>query len=146
MPWALNDSNFTGLSYAAMSDVLVIKASKDRLRDAMGNIQWLSQEVLSQTVNIIALYTQRIQTLEFRSSRERIISELIYLAKRFGKHQGTDIFIDAPITHQDIADSINMNRETASRALELLFQEGLVSQKNHYFIVRDVGELQEALG
>lgn len=145
LPWALNGSNFTGLSYEAMSDVTVIKASKDMLRKAMGNNQWLSQEVLSQAVNIIALYTQRIQTLEFRSARERIISELIYLAKRFGKHRGAEIIIDAPITHQDIADSISMNRETASRAIELLFKEGLLKQVDHYFRVVDIAKLQSAL-
>ncbi len=145
LPWALDGTNFTGLSYVAMSDVTVIKASKDTLRKAMGDNQWLSQEILSQTVNIIALYTQRIQTLEFRSARERIIAELIYLAKRFGKHQGADIIIDAPITHQDIGDSISMNRETASRALELLFKEGLLKQVDHYFRIVDIAKLQSVL-
>jgi CRP-like cAMP-binding protein len=145
LPWALNGSNVTGLSYEAMTDVTVIRASKDRLRSAMGNNQWLSQEVLNQTVNIIALYTQRIQTLEFRSARGRIIAELIYLAKRFGKHKGMEIIIDAPITHKDIADSINMTRETASRTLEILFKEGLVGQKDHFLTIQNLTRLQAAL-
>jgi len=72
LPWALDGTNNTGLSYEAMSDVTIIKASKDKLREALGNNQWLSQEILNQTVNVIALYTQRIQTLEFRSARGRI--------------------------------------------------------------------------
>lgn len=146
LPWALDGSNYTGLSYQSMTDVTVIKASKDKLRDAMGNNQWLSQEVLNQTVNIIALYTQRIQTLEFRSARERITAELIYLAKRFGKPHGYEIMIDAPITHQDIADSICMNRETASRALGQLFKEGLLTQKDHFFSVVDISKMQATLG
>jgi len=37
---------------------------------------------------------------------------LLYLAERFVKHIGAEVLIDAPITHQDIADSISMNRET----------------------------------
>jgi CRP-like cAMP-binding protein len=145
LPWALNGYYTTGLSYEAMSDVTILRASKDKLRAAMGNNAWLTNEVLNQAVNIIAVYTQRIQTLEFRSARGRIIAELLYLAERFGKHAGSEIVIDAPITHQDIADSINMNRETASRALELLFDEGLMGQKDHLFIVRDVTKLQAAL-
>jgi CRP-like cAMP-binding protein len=145
LPWALNGSNVTGLSYEAMTDVSIIRASKDKLRDAMGRNQWLSQEVLNQTVNIIALYTQRIQTLEFRSARGRIIAELIHLAERFGRQKGTVMVIDAPITHQDIADSINMSRETASRALELLFKEGLVGQDNHLFTILDLDKLKQVL-
>ena len=145
LPWALNGTNITGLSYDAMSDVTIIKASKDKLRDAMGKNQWLSQEILNQAVNIIALYTQRIQTLEFRSARERIIAELIYLTKRFGKNYNNKIIIDVPITHQDIADSISMNRETASRALELLFKEGLLSQTDRLLSVSSLPKLQAAL-
>jgi len=142
LPWALDGAHTTGLFYEAMTDVTVLRASKDKLRTAMGNNTWLSQEILKQTVNIITLYTQRIQTLEFRSARGRIISELLYLAERFGKSQGKEILIYAPITHQDIADSINMTRETASRTLELLFKEGLVGQKDHLFTVLDLPKLQ----
>jgi CRP/FNR family transcriptional regulator len=111
----------------------------------MGNNTWLSQEILKQAVRIITIYTQRIQTLEFRSARGRLIAELLYLAERFGKPQGTAILINAPLTHQDIADSINMTRETASRALEVLFKEGLVSQKDHLLSVQNLRQLKIAL-
>jgi CRP/FNR family cyclic AMP-dependent transcriptional regulator len=145
LPWALDGMNVTGLSYEAMGDVTIIKSSKYKLREAMGRNQWLSEEILSQTVDLIALYTQRIQTLEFRSARGRIIAEIIHLQERFGRHQGAKIIIDVPVTHQDIADSINMSRETASRALELLFEEGLVGQDDHMFTVPDSDKLKRAL-
>lgn len=142
LPWALDGAYTTGLFYEAMTDVTALRASKEKLRTAMGNNTWLSQEVLKQAVNIITVYTQRIQTLEFRSARGRIIAELLYLAQRFGKPQGRAVLIDAPITHQDIADSINMTRETASRALGLLFEEGLLGQSNHLFTIRDLPKLR----
>lgn len=145
LPWALDGAHTTGLFYEAMNNVVVLRASKDKLRIAMGDNAWLSQEVLKQAVNIIIVYTQRIQTLEFRSARGRIIAELLNLAERFGEGHGKEVFINAPITHQDIADSINMTRETASRALERLFQEGLMGQKDHLFTVLDLPKLQAAL-
>lgn len=145
LPWALDGYHVTGLSYIAMSDVTVIRSSKDKLRIAMGNNMWLTQEVLNQAVNVIAIYTQRIQTLEFRSARGRVIAEMLFFAERFGRPHGSEIILDAPITHQDIADSINMNRETASRALELLFEEGLIGQDEHLFTIKDPTKLREAL-
>jgi CRP-like cAMP-binding protein len=135
----------TGLSYVALSDVKLLRSSKDKLRIAMGNNMWLTQEILNQAVNVIAVYTQRIQILEFRSARGRVIAEMLFFAERFGKQHGAEILIEAPITHQDIADSINMNRETASRALEDLFEEGLMGQEDHLFTVRDHAKLQAAL-
>lgn len=145
LPWALDGAHTTGLFYEAMTEVTILRAPKDKLRDAMGNNTWLSQEILKQAVDIITIYTQRIQTLEFRSARGRIIAELLSLAERFGVHSGLEILINAPITHQDIADSINMTRETASRTLELLFEEGLMGQKDHLFTIKNLAKLQLAL-
>ena len=48
---------------------------------------------MRQAVNIIDVYTQRIQTLEFRSARGRMISELLYLAERFGERHGKEVII-----------------------------------------------------
>jgi CRP/FNR family transcriptional regulator len=145
LPWALDGASTTDLFYEAMTNVEVLRVDKDKLRAAMGNNTWLSREVLSQTVDMISICTQRIQTLEYRTARKRIIAELIYIAGRFGEKHDKEIIINAPITHQDIADSINMSRETASRALELLFEEGLVGQKEHLFTVKDIHKLQVAL-
>lgn len=50
------------------------------------------------------------------------------------------------IIHQDIANSINMTRETASRALGLLFEEGLVKQVDHLFTARNMDKIEEASG
>lgn len=145
LPWALDGAHTTGLFYQAMSDVTVLRVSKDKLRDGMGHNPWLAQEISRQAVAIITVYTQRIQTLQFRSARGRIIAELISLAERFGKADNDKVLIEAPITHQDIADSINMTRETASRALELLFEEGLMGQTDHLFTVRDISKLRAEL-
>ena len=144
--WALDGTHTEGLFYEAMSDVTVLRTSKEKLRTAMRTNMWLCQETLKQSVNIIAAYAQRIQTLEFRTARERLIAEMLNLAEMFGKTQGNKVLIDAPITHQDIADSINMTRETASRALGLLFEEGLVEQIDHLFTIKGVPKLEKESG
>ncbi len=144
--WALDGAHVEGLFYEAMSDVTVLRSTKEKLRSNMESNIWLCQEILRQSVNIITAYSQRIQTLEFRTARDRLVAELLNLAELFGKPQGDEILINAPITHQDIADSINMSRETASRALEQLFEEGLIKQVDHLFTVRRVGKLEEQSG
>lgn len=144
--WALDGVHTEGLFYKAMSDVTVLKTSKEKLRTNMESNIGLCQEILKQSVNIITAYSQRIQTLEFRTARERLVAELLSLAEMFGEKQGNEILINAPITHQDIADSINMTRETASRALEQLFEEGLIKQVDHLFTVRRISGLEDESG
>lgn len=145
LPWALGGEHIPGLFYQAMSKVSLLRTSKEALRKEMGNNSWLAQDILQQAVNIITIYTQRIQTLELRSARERIIAELLFLAKRFGKRSGAKIIIKAPLTHQDIADSVNVTRETASKALEGLFKEGLIAQEERQFEIYDFAKLQAAI-
>ena len=144
--WALDGIHTEGLFYQAMSDVIVLKTSKEKLLTNMETNIGLCQEILKQSVSIISAYSSRVQTLEFRTARERLIAELLSLANMFGEAQGNEVVINAPITHQDIADSINMTRETASRALQTLFEEGLVKQVDHLFTVRRVTKLEEASG
>ena len=146
LPWALDGPQKLGVFYEAMSEVRVFSTSKNSLRSAMGANSWLTEQIMRQLVNTFTVYAQRIQSLGYRIPRERVISCLLDLATRFG-HQTPDhhIVIEAPITHQDIADSINMTRETASRALEQLTKDGLLVQNDHLFIINDEKKLQAEL-
>jgi CRP-like cAMP-binding protein len=135
LPWALDGAQKLGVFYEAMSDVTIVNSSKDDLSKAMSSNSWLTELILHQLVNTFKVFAQRIQSLEYRLPRERVIARLLDLADRFGETTNGGIVIQAPITHQDIADSINMTRETASRALELLFYDDLVAQDQHLFII-----------
>lgn len=145
LPWALDGPQKLGIFYEAMSKVTVLRMAKDALRTAMGTNPWLAEQILRQLVNTFTVYAQRIQSLGYRLPRERVIACLLDLDTRFGQKVGENIVIKAPVTHQDIADSINMSRETASRALELLFQDKLVDQKDHLFMIKNEQKLQAEL-
>jgi CRP-like cAMP-binding protein len=145
LPWALDGPQKVGVFYEAMSAVSVLSTSKDSLRTAMGLNSWLTEQVLGQLVNTFTVYAQRIQNLGYRSPRERVVSCLLDLAARFGERSRAGVTIRAPITHQDIADSISMSRETASRALESLFENNLISQNDHLFVILDEEKLQAEL-
>lgn len=111
----------------------------------MGTDNWLTEQILRQFVNTFTVYAQRIQSLGYRLPRERVISSLLDLSRRFGVTHDKEITIQAPITHQDISDSISMTRETASKALELLFKDKLLYQKKHLFVILDEQKLKDEL-
>lgn len=145
LPWALDGPQKIGIFYEAMSDVILLKTSKDSLRLAMGENSWLAEQMLRQLVNTFTVYAQRIQNLGYRQPRERVIACMLDLATRFGANDGKEILIEVPVTHQDIADSINTTRETASRVLEQLFEEELVTQTDHMFVIKDEHQLMSEL-
>jgi CRP-like cAMP-binding protein len=146
LPWALDGPQKVGIYYEAISPVATLRTSKDYLRSSMGKNPWLSEQILRQLVNTFTIYAQRIQNLGYRLPRQRAIACLLDLATRFGQKDGHTIVISAPITHQDVADSTNMTRETASRALEGLAEDGFVVQKDHAFVIIDERKMQKELG
>ncbi|CAN5434720.1 hypothetical protein BH10PAT3_BH10PAT3_1860 [soil metagenome] len=111
----------------------------------MGTNSWLTGQILRQLVNTFTVDEQRMQNIGYRLPRERVIACLLDLATRFGEVQGHEIVIKTPITLRDISDSINMSRGTASRALELLTQDKLLIQRNHFFVIKDEHKLQAGL-
>ena len=112
----------------------------------MGSDPWLTEQILRQLVDAFTVYAQRIQSLGFRLPRERVIACLLDLSTRFGQAHGESTVIKAPITHQDIADSTNMTRETASRTIELLIKDKLLHQENYLFVLSEEKKLKAELG
>lgn len=145
LPWALDGPQKLGIFYEAMSDVTLKRTSKSNLRASMGSDPWLTEQILRQLVDAFTVYAQRIQNLGFRLPRERVIACLLDLSTRFGQKRDGDTIINAPVTHQDIADSTNMTRETASRAIELLIKDKLLHQENYSFVVDNEAKLKAEL-
>ena len=90
-------------------------------------------------------HSERLLTLEYRTVRERLISFLISMADRFGKHTKNGLYIDVPLRHQDIASSINASRETTSRELAYLERKGYVSNSAFYITLKDIQSLRDYL-
>lgn len=139
------------LYYEAMGTVVLRKRSKEEFLKFLGTISdpkencHLLFELANKIIDVLDVHVDRVDTLEQTKAYPRIISMLLFLAKRFGKSEGSAVLIDAPITHQDIASSINMTRETASRELEKLEKKGLLKYMGHLLFITDVGKLSEEL-
>ena len=53
--------------------------------------------------------------------------------------------ISVPLTHADIALSIAITRETASRECKKLEEEGLIKYEHRKIVVNDIKKLEEEL-
>lgn len=101
--------------------------------------------LLDMTLEMYRLHSERILNLEYRTVRERIISFLITMSKRFGRQTPDGLFIDVPLRHQDIASSVNATRETTSRELSALERKGLLSNKQSLILLKDLDGLRKHL-
>ncbi len=70
--------------------------------------------------------SSRLESLLGEKALDRITSLLLYLSDRFGKETNEGIKINLPLSHQEIAKWVGLERETVSRQMKSLGDKGLI--------------------
>ena len=124
--WVFKDA-IRNVYYEAFEDTVVWRIPKDEFRACIENHANSAVFLLEHAVNLFRLYAGRIDNLLYSSAYERTAYRLLSLVDRLGEVQkdGTWI-VDIPITHQEIASSINLSRETVSRCMERLRRKKII--------------------
>ena len=88
------------------------------------------------------LAMSRVEALQLRDVRMEMIALFLGLAYVFGRAHGKNVVIEAPVSHQLIADSLSLARETVSRELPKLKNSGYISYSPHRIELYDVEKLK----
>jgi CRP/FNR family cyclic AMP-dependent transcriptional regulator len=131
--------------YETVSSTIVWKLPREVFLSVMQEHPSALYPLLSMTVEMYRIHSERIINLEYRSVRERLISFLLTMAQRFGKVTKEGVLINVPLRHQDIASSINASRETTSREMVALERKKLLENQQSYITLTDIDELRKYL-
>lgn len=123
--WAITGQE-RSIIYQALSDVNVLRVDRKSLQKLIKEDPTVLEPLLTMTVEMYRIHSERIINLEYRTVRERLISFLITMSQRFGEKTLNSATINVPLRHQDIASSINASRETTSREISALERSGLI--------------------
>jgi len=141
---------FKGLArnvfYQAISSCRLWILSTEDFRVLVDKSPAAAKAVINQLTDQFHVYADRLDNLEYEDAFERVIYRLLFLVGRFGVKSGRRVIIDAPITHQLIADSINLVRETVSRQIEELEKSKLVSHRGRKIVIEDAKALHKLIG
>jgi len=130
--------------YEAMDSVILWKVPKDRfIKHVKQNTSPDIYSLIEQMAEQFNVYADRIDNLQYKSASERVVYRLLFLASRFGRKTGSEIIIDAPITHKVIASSINLTRESVSREIEKLSETGIISSGAGKIVIKDIQRLSK---
>lgn len=131
--------------YQALAPTIVWQIKRETFLDFIENKPDALAPLLDMTLEMYRLHSERILNLEYRTVRERIISFMITMSKRFGRQTPEGLLIDVPLRHQDIASSVNATRETTSRELSALERKGLLENKQSLILLKDLDALRKHL-
>lgn len=144
--WIYRDT-VRNVYYEAMEETTIRLVSKDSFKAFVASNMDVALLLLEKVTGLFRVYAGRIDTLQYSNSYDRTATLLLSLAYRFGKPGEIGCVIDAPLTHHDIANSVNLSRETASRTMERLQRKGIISyDRNRRIIITDMQKLIAILG
>lgn len=140
---------FTGLhrdiTYEAMSDTSLFRVARSEFLEFLKKNEHVVPALLDMAIDAYRLHSERVNTLEYRTVRERLASFLLTHVERFGGKGVKGNSLSAPIRRADIAASINASRESTSRELSALQRSGYIDLTTPYIEIIDEEKLRELL-
>ena len=142
--WTFKKSQ-NNLFYQAIDTVTVRMVEEKLFHEFLHKDPETMHAIAHRLIDIIDIFSDRVENLQFAKSYNRLVARLLFLAKRFGKPFGNTVTLEAPITHLDIANTISMTRETVNRDMKILLDKQLISQKNHLITIKNIELLKKEL-
>jgi len=127
--------------YEAVTDVQIYSVKGDVLAAAAEANPLIYKEVLHEAGRRLQSNIQHLENISLKSAYYRLAHQLVFLATQFGQPTARGHELILPLTHQDLADDLNLNRETVSRAFGKLRQHNLIQFDSH-IIIPDLEKLK----
>lgn len=141
MSWALNETPNV-YYFEAMTDIKVWRAPKKESVLFVKDNPDVLYDLLKRVYSGLDGTLLRLTYMMSGDAYERLITELLIYAKRFGKGQLT---MEVTISEKDLAIQAGLTRETVSREMKILKEKGLIGFDNHQLIIKDILALESEL-
>lgn len=139
---ALINNSTRSASVVAMTDVLVGFLPAPAAMHLMSHFPSVANQMLKHLAQKIQRDSEIRALLSINNTSKRIYAFLVMQQKKDDDPNAPAVVDNLP-THQDIANMVNTSRETVTRALLALVQQGIVQKEPHRLIIRDPEALKK---
>jgi CRP/FNR family cyclic AMP-dependent transcriptional regulator len=136
---ALINGSTRSASVVAMSEVLVAFLPAPVAMRLFSHSPSVAKQMLRHLAQKIQRDSEFRALLSINNTARRIYTYLVLMQKKLP--DGT--VVENLPTHQDIANMINTSRETVTRALLTLVQQGIVQKEPHRLLIKNPDALQK---
>ncbi len=103
----------------------------------------IALQIMRDLTRRIRQVNQQVEDLAFKDVHERVASTLFHLSRSEGRPMGTKVLINLKMTHQDLANMVGSSRETVTRALNRLQDEGIISIAHQQITINQLKALAD---
>lgn len=144
MSWAV--AGVTNNSfYEAMTHITARKAPKEAVLTFLKKEPDVLFDLLRRIYIGMEGLWMHFESITAGNSTTKLIASLVILAKRFGKQEKDGVVIQLKMSEHDVANYAGIARETASRELQKLKKERIVSFEKGTILVHDIHKIEDML-
>jgi CRP-like cAMP-binding protein len=140
---ALINESTRSASVVAMSDVLTAFLPAATAMHLFSHSPSVAQQMLRHLAQKIQRDSEFRALLSITNTAKRIYTYIALMQRKKNGEPGVPAVVENLPTHQDIANMINTSRETVTRALLTLVQQGIVQKDSNRLIILNPEALQK---
>lgn len=129
--------------YEAITPLKINTITISELLVVLNNNPELYKDLFYAAGSRLNSYIHRLESISLGVANKKIGHQLSYLASIFGTKNDTGITIQLPLTHQTIAEILDMARETVTLRIKRLQEKGLISVANQLITIHNIEKLQK---
>lgn len=130
----------------ALEKTKVCMISKVNFRNLLQEHPTIGLKIIDELSNRIDKLENTIQSMGMKNVEARINAVLLEFAGKYGRNHKDGIEVELPLSREGIANYIGLTRETVSRKLNLLQEEGIIDMiGNKRIIIYDRKALENSL-
>ncbi len=139
---ALLDDVPRSATVVSMEQSVLLSINKRDFARILESYPRMSIPMLRQLTRRVRVLTDDIASMAFLDSYSRVTRKILNLAEEMGQ-TGPDghILIDRPLTHQQLANLVGTTRETVTKILNEMKDNGLLDIRRHRITILDREEL-----
>ncbi len=124
------------------SEILVIG------QNAFAHFLQQSPQASTSVIDLLSCRLRELGNVHLNVAADNVTSRVVKLitrlAARYGKRIHSDIYLDIPITHQEMADMIGTSRQTVTEVLGDLRRKGILRVENRAIYIQNLTWLEHA--
>lgn len=130
----------------ALEDTGICTINKAAFQQLMRENPDLSFKVMEELCSRLLRLENTIESMGTRNVELRVNTVLVEFSEKYGRQHENGILVELPMSREGIANYIGLTRETVSRKMSLLQEEGIINVVgNKKVVILDMKRLKESV-
>lgn len=134
---SLIDGGTIPATVTAMTDTVILSVSRREFQEVLLGSPKISLVLLKMLCNRCRDAWKQVEVLNFNNADARIRTVLFHLCEKKGVKTADGVMISLYLTHREIADMTGISRETATRVLNNLQHQDILTVHTKHFVLHN---------